>query len=178
MNVTFPQSLNLGDSLNAVYSLPPSPPDGDPWGSASLTFVRHSAIASERVAQVASPPPVINQDKIKIDISESDITSWGAGLWRWYLRLQSGAVIKTVQSGIINIINPVDGSITHERATLALLQEVLEEKLSGRRDIAQYMIGDRNVVTMSLDELKRMIDSYKERLRFRDNKRREWQSWK
>lgn len=173
---SLPAKLNIGDSLPYSFTLPPAPEAGA-WEAAFYLFTRHSSVESERADRSVSPVIQTGESKVEGFIDAPTITAWGAGIWKWYLRLQADTFFQTVESGVIIISDITDGTLTHERRTLDLLELILEDKLSNRKDITQYMIGDRNVVTMSIQELRIEIDNYKERLRFRNNKRRTWQSW-
>ncbi len=54
--------------------------------------------------------------------------------------------------------------LPHDQKILDLLIETLEKKLAGRGDVAQYTIGDRQISTMGIDQLRNAISYYQARV--------------
>ena len=172
-----PERIVKGDSAIATYPLPEEQ-DGT-WvsGGISLSYIHERE--QLQVTKVIAGAAELDADQLKITLTKTTTESLAGGLWKFraYVGTASGEVVQTVALGVLEIHDPTQSAPSSDRQTLALLEDTLAAKLKGRGDIVSYTIGDRNVATMSIAELRAAISQYRDMVRFAGGRRHHWQSW-
>ena len=172
-----PERIVKGDSAIARYELPEEQ-DGT-WINAGISLSYIHEREQLQVTKVINNAAVLDADHVKITLTKSTTESLAGGLWKFraYVGTASGEVVQTVALGVLEIYDPTQSAPSPDRAILTLLEDTLAAKLKGRGDIVSYTIGDRNVATMSITELRAAISQYRDMVKFAGGKRRHWQSW-
>ena len=171
-----PERVVKGDSTIARYALPEQQ-DGV-WVNAGLSLSYIHERESLQVTKVIANAAAIDGDQLKITLTKTATESLAGGLWKFRAYVSaSDDVVQTVALGVIEIYDPTQSAPSSDRQILALLEDTLAAKLKGRGDIVSYTIGDRNVATMSIADLRMAISTYRDQVRFAGGKRHHWQSW-
>ena len=174
---TIPERIIQGDSLTACYALP-AQPDDSTWhtGMFEVAFVSHQTQLQRKkeIGNVA-----IEGTEIKITLTADMTEQLQGGLWKYRAAViaENTDIVCSVATGILNVYDALQSKPDHARQVLRLLEEILEAKLEGRGDIVSYTIGDRNISTMTVAELRTEINTYHDRVKYTGGNRRTWESW-
>lgn len=177
----FAQTIEVGDTLVGDYPAPEIPgytDRGDPDGTADVYVFYLSPLES---AEETMHEGSVNSEgsEIKWDIDTSELKAGGYA-WRIKGTFRRDGVTRSITfaRGLLEVTkqsDPHDARLSHCRAMVAILRQVIKEKASGTGDLSAYTIGGRTTSLMSFDEVKTMLSRYEKELASLGGKKPFWE---
>lgn len=143
-----PNSLTAGDSYAITLSLSDYP--------ATAGWSVKLALAGLSVAEVIS---VASGADHTLTLASATTAALSAGTYQYRLRVVNGSDAQTIETGVLAVmadlaaLGPGEGQAWAEK-TLAIVESVLANTATS--EMKSYMIGGRQVQSLSLDELRRL----------------------
>ena len=161
-----PNRIIQGDSYAARYRLPPEQ-GSNPWTTAELTLAYQSTREQLQKSKELNAAATIDNDALDIELTATQTKDLLAGFWKYRVRVRAADtdISATVAAGQLEVVDLTASKPDADRELLEVLQDTLQAKVSGRGDIQTYTIGDRNVSTMTIAEIRTEIEACKSRIR-------------
>ena len=170
--MTLPQEIFLSDTVRVGCPAPEAIAAGSEWASAKIVFAKQQ---ESPIAPVEVDGTSAGDDNYTFLIDASQLSE---GVWNWALQFTDDRDrVKTDRRGTLIASDAAPSKSSHARKMVGILEDTIEKKMSGRGDIVNYTIGDRQIGVMSLAELKQMLDLYRSELQRSSSRIRRWQSW-
>ncbi len=118
-------------------------------------------------AQIALSASVVGNEFL-VEVAPATTALWTAGNYAWQERVSKGGQIFTTATGSLQIIPSFAAATSgydarsHARKTLDALEAWIEHKSP---TVASYVVGDRQMQHIKIDELLKLRDTYRRDVR-------------
>ena len=115
---------------------------------------------------VTGTPDPANAESFDFDLTAAASGALPVGRYGWSLRVSLGGEVCTIETGFLEIRDPVATADSHSRKMLAAIRATLESRAT--KDQQSYSIAGRALVRIPFEELRTYEAEYKGRVEAED----------